>query len=202
MRHVICVTVLLCGALGCDNSNSPNTQKNSKDSDRPTSKSNEPEDDSKIALAKFKKIIACLSKDSLISPKNEQSEDKYSFYYRNVKSSRYDVIPDSSLLSGYIGEYYQTENRKQVDKEPSKIAYVTPVTENLEEMEYIFAFYKESKRWEFERRKSTSTRLTDKRIGNKIQIYAGTKKYRDQTLSDFAPEWRKAIERCVNAQDK
>jgi len=202
MRHVICVTVLLCGALGCDNSNSPNTQKNSKDNAQPTSKSNEPEDDSKIALAKFKKIVAGLSKDSLISPKNEQSGDTYFFYYRNVKSSGYDVIPSSSLLSGYTGEYYQTQNSKQVDKEPNRIVYETPVMEFLQEMEYIFDFNKESKRWEFNRRKSTSTRLTDKRIGNKITDYAGTKKYSEETLSDFTPEFRKAIEKCVNAQDK
>jgi hypothetical protein len=215
MRHVICVTVLLCGALGCDNSNSPNTkptqeqptdnpntQKNSKDNAQPTSKSNDPEDDSKIALAKFKKIIECLSEDILISPKNVQTESNIFVEYENVKSSRYDVIPSSSLLSGYTGKYYQTRTYKRVDKEPDMLVYMTPVTEFLTENEYIFAFNKESKRWEFDRRKSTGTRLTEKRIGNKIIDYAGTKNSSDFTISDFNPKWREAIEKCVNAQDK
>ena len=215
MRHVICVTVLLCGALGCDNSNSPNTKptqeqpkdnpntkENSKDSARPTSKSNEPEDDSKIALAKFKKIIAFLTEDSLISPKNVQTESNIFVEYENVKSSRYDVIPSSSLLSGYTGKYYQTRTYKRVTKEPDMLVYMTPVTEFLTENEYIFAFNKESKRWEFDRKKSTTTRLTENRIGKKIIDYAGTKVNKDLTISDFNPKWRESMERCVNAQDK
>jgi hypothetical protein len=106
------------------------------------------------------------------------------------------------LLSGYTGKYYQTRTYKRVDKEPDMLVYMTPVTEFLTENEYIFAFNKESKRWEFDRRKSTGTRLTEKRIGNKIIDYAGTKNSSDFTISDFNPKWREAIEKCVNAQDK
>lgn len=145
------------------------------------------QDQNKVALDKFKKIVTALKNDSTITPRNKTVEDGLTYTHDTLGTS-YDIVPTNSLVTGFIGNY---KVKISITKETNGQQYTS-------ESDYIFRFDRDSQMWEFSSRKRVLTHHS-----NSVLNKAGDQETTTvDGLKGFNPVYQKAILRAVNAQNK